>query len=200
MTLTNLYVDVFKHHFQETIQDGRVTVQQVQGRQTQSFASTRNKGSATTLKGNYVASQAKIVKCYNCLGEGHMAKQCIQPKRLRSSAWFKEKLMLAKTEDLDTYDSDCDDISSAKAVLMANLSSYDSDVLSKEEINTLNENLSNQVKEKESLSTTITVFETECKERESKYMDNEIVLENQNKELENTLCNLLEDKEVRRSG
>ncbi|GKA53666.1 hypothetical protein Tco_0746981 [Tanacetum coccineum] len=34
------------------------------------------------------------------------------------------------TNDLDAYDSDCDDISSAKAVLMANLSSYDSDVLS----------------------------------------------------------------------
>nr|GEX14297.1 hypothetical protein [Tanacetum cinerariifolium] len=35
-----------------------------------------------------------------------------------------------QTNDLDAYDSDCDDISSAKAVLMANLSSYDSDVLS----------------------------------------------------------------------
>ncbi|GKD86996.1 hypothetical protein Tco_1358150, partial [Tanacetum coccineum] len=35
-----------------------------------------------------------------------------------------------KTVDLDAYDSDCDDISSAKAVLMENLSSYDSDVLS----------------------------------------------------------------------
>ncbi|GKG29458.1 hypothetical protein Tco_0416823, partial [Tanacetum coccineum] len=35
-----------------------------------------------------------------------------------------------QTEDLDAYDSDCDDISSAKAVLMANLSSYDSDVFS----------------------------------------------------------------------
>nr|GEV49758.1 hypothetical protein [Tanacetum cinerariifolium] len=33
-------------------------------------------------------------------------------------------------DDLDTYDFDCDDISSAKEVLMANLSSYDSDVLS----------------------------------------------------------------------
>nr|GEX26726.1 hypothetical protein [Tanacetum cinerariifolium] len=33
------------------------------------------------------------------------------------------------TEDSDAYDSDCDDISSAKAVLMANLSSYDSNVL-----------------------------------------------------------------------
>ncbi|GJW90952.1 hypothetical protein Tco_0168505 [Tanacetum coccineum] len=35
-----------------------------------------------------------------------------------------------QTEDLDTYDLNCDDISSAKAVLMANLSSCDSDVLS----------------------------------------------------------------------
>ncbi|GKA35418.1 hypothetical protein Tco_0721909 [Tanacetum coccineum] len=34
-----------------------------------------------------------------------------------------------QTDDLDAYDSDCDDISSAKAVLMANLSSYGSDVL-----------------------------------------------------------------------
>ncbi|GKB69922.1 hypothetical protein Tco_0931334 [Tanacetum coccineum] len=33
-----------------------------------------------------------------------------------------------QTEDLDAYDSDCDDISSAKAVLMENLSSSDSDV------------------------------------------------------------------------
>nr|GEU54095.1 hypothetical protein [Tanacetum cinerariifolium] len=35
-----------------------------------------------------------------------------------------------QTKDLDAYDLDCDNISSAKAVLMANLSSYDSDVLS----------------------------------------------------------------------
>nr|GEX42517.1 hypothetical protein [Tanacetum cinerariifolium] len=33
------------------------------------------------------------------------------------------------TQDLDAYDSDCDDISSAKAVPMVNLSSYDLDVL-----------------------------------------------------------------------
>ncbi|GKA99408.1 hypothetical protein Tco_0827345 [Tanacetum coccineum] len=40
-----------------------------------------------------------------------------------------------------------------------------------QEINTLKETLSNQVKEKESLSTILTVFKTECKEKESKYMD-----------------------------
>nr|GEX97670.1 hypothetical protein [Tanacetum cinerariifolium] len=35
-----------------------------------------------------------------------------------------------KTEDLDTYDSDCDDISNEKVVLMANISNYGSDVIS----------------------------------------------------------------------
>ncbi|GJW27387.1 hypothetical protein Tco_0044262 [Tanacetum coccineum] len=56
-----------------------------------------------------------------------------------------------------------------------------------QEIDTLKENLSNHVKEKESLSTTLTVFKTESKEKESKYIDKEIILENQNKELENII-------------
>ncbi|GKC17272.1 hypothetical protein Tco_1014054 [Tanacetum coccineum] len=63
--------------------------------------------------------------------------QCTQPKRRRDATWFKEKVLLVQaqaeafqTDDLDAYDSDCDDISLAKAVLMANLSSCDSDVLS----------------------------------------------------------------------
>nr|GEW26608.1 hypothetical protein [Tanacetum cinerariifolium] len=33
-----------------------------------------------------------------------------------------------QTEDLDIYDSDCDDISNVKAILMANISNYGSDV------------------------------------------------------------------------
>ncbi|GJS32040.1 hypothetical protein Tco_0530422 [Tanacetum coccineum] len=56
-----------------------------------------------------------------------------------------------------------------------------------QEIDTLKETLSNNVKEKESLSTTLTVFKTESKEKESKYIDKEIVLEKQNKELENII-------------
>nr|GEW92107.1 hypothetical protein [Tanacetum cinerariifolium] len=36
-----------------------------------------------------------------------------------------------QADDLDAYDSDCDDFSTAKPVFMANLSSYRSDVLSK---------------------------------------------------------------------
>nr|GEZ04297.1 hypothetical protein [Tanacetum cinerariifolium] len=68
-----------------------------------------------------------------------MARQCTQPKRPRNAAWYKEKAMLAEaqeagqildTEDLDTYDSDCDDLSNVQAVLMANISNYGFDVIS----------------------------------------------------------------------
>ncbi|GKC81226.1 retrovirus-related pol polyprotein from transposon TNT 1-94 [Tanacetum coccineum] len=136
---------------QTTIQDGRVTVQQVHGRQGQSYSGTGYKSNATSSGGNNASGQARVVKCYNCQGEGHMARQCTQPKRSRNASWYKEKAMLAKaqeagqildeeqlsfladlevpdgqaiqkiisnnvafqTEDLDTYDSDCDDILNA---------------------------------------------------------------------------------------
>ncbi|GKC82486.1 hypothetical protein Tco_1138203 [Tanacetum coccineum] len=58
--------------FLATIQDGRVTVQQVQGRQGQSYASTGYKGNDTSSGGNNTNGHARVVKCYNCQGEGHM--------------------------------------------------------------------------------------------------------------------------------
>ncbi|GJR34945.1 hypothetical protein Tco_1210629 [Tanacetum coccineum] len=71
---------------QATIQDGRVTVQQVQGRQGHSFAGTGNKGNAANSRGNNATGQAMVVKCFNYEGEEHMARQCTQPKRPRNSA------------------------------------------------------------------------------------------------------------------
>ncbi|GJX63688.1 hypothetical protein Tco_0296588 [Tanacetum coccineum] len=55
------------------------------------------------------------------------------------------------------------------------------------EIDTLKQTLSKHVKEKESLLTTLNGFKTEFKERESKSIDKEIVLEKKNKELENII-------------
>nr|GEW30385.1 DUF4219 domain-containing protein/UBN2 domain-containing protein [Tanacetum cinerariifolium] len=77
----------------------RVTVQQVQKRQHQSYAGTRNRGIATTSKGNVTVGPSRVVKCYNCQGEGHMARQFTQPKRPRNVAWLIEKLMLAKAQE-----------------------------------------------------------------------------------------------------
>nr|GEY79698.1 hypothetical protein [Tanacetum cinerariifolium] len=54
-----------------------------------------------------------------------------------------------QVDDLDTYDSECNDISISKAVLMANLSSYGSDVLFKvpHSKNTHNDMLNQSVQE-----------------------------------------------------
>ncbi|GKC57124.1 zf-CCHC domain-containing protein, partial [Tanacetum coccineum] len=77
----------------------KVTVQQVQGRQGQSYTGTGYKGNATSSRGNDAGGQERVVKCYNCQGEGHMAKQCTQPKRPRNAAWFKDKAMLVEAHE-----------------------------------------------------------------------------------------------------
>nr|GFC45937.1 hypothetical protein [Tanacetum cinerariifolium] len=83
--------------------------------------------------GNNSGKQKTVVR-YNCKGEGHMSKQCTKPKRKRDEAWFKDKYVITnnvayQADDLDAYDSDCDEINSAKIALMANLSHYGSDNL-----------------------------------------------------------------------
>nr|GEZ37029.1 hypothetical protein [Tanacetum cinerariifolium] len=123
---------------QATINNGRVTIQPIQGRQ------------------NFVTA-----------GEGHMSKQCTKPRRKRDAEWFKDKVLLVQAQanrqvlqeeelefltdpgtpessgnqmvvtnnaayqvdDLDAYDSDCDEINSAKIALMSNLSHYGSNNL-----------------------------------------------------------------------
>ncbi|GKE59917.1 hypothetical protein Tco_1510284, partial [Tanacetum coccineum] len=103
----------------------------VSGRQGQSYSGTGYKSNATSSGGNNESGQARVVKCYNCQDEEQLAfladpgipdsraAQIIIP----NNADFQ-------TKDLDTYNSDRDDISNAKAVLMADISNYDSDVIS----------------------------------------------------------------------
>ncbi|GKB76675.1 hypothetical protein Tco_0943570 [Tanacetum coccineum] len=55
----------------------------------------------------------------------------------------------------------------------------------KQQIDSLEQNLSNQIKEKESLLQTFTVFKNESKEKENEYIDKEINLEKKIKELDN---------------
>ncbi|GKB26395.1 retrovirus-related pol polyprotein from transposon TNT 1-94 [Tanacetum coccineum] len=72
-------------------------------------------------------------------GEGKMVGKCTQLSNTEAHG-KKDKAMLAEAQeagqildeeqlDLDTYDYDCDDISNAKAILMANISNYGSDVI-----------------------------------------------------------------------
>ncbi|GJX24867.1 retrovirus-related pol polyprotein from transposon TNT 1-94 [Tanacetum coccineum] len=278
-----------------------------------SYAAGTSGSRVNTLEigGNY-SGQQRVVKCFNCQGKGHMARQCTKPKRKRDATWFMDKVLLVEpqgnckvlneeelefladlgiidgpvtqsvithnaayqVDDLDAYDSDCDEISTAKDVLMANLSSYGLDVLSEvphsnnthndmlnqsvqeksyseqthlvnfpeneitsdsniipysqylletqnaavqdtnssaqqdamilsmfeqlshqdknvqftdfeKEINSLKQTLSEQLKEKESLTKTFNVFKNESNENEAKNIDNKIDLENKVKELDN---------------
>ncbi|GJR05215.1 retrovirus-related pol polyprotein from transposon TNT 1-94 [Tanacetum coccineum] len=72
-------------------------------RQGQSYAGNSYNGNATSYGGNNAGGQARVVKCYNCQGEGYMARQCSQPKRTRNVAWFKEKAMLAEARKMDKF-------------------------------------------------------------------------------------------------
>nr|GEW94807.1 hypothetical protein [Tanacetum cinerariifolium] len=123
-----------------------------------------------TSRSEGTSGRQRVSICYNCKGEGHMAKQCTKPKRKRDAIWFKDKVLLVQAQasgqvlqeeeldflanpgiaesstnqtivttnagyqaaDLDAYDSDCDELNSAKVSLMANLSHYGSDNLAEE--------------------------------------------------------------------
>ncbi|GJW75914.1 hypothetical protein Tco_0135284 [Tanacetum coccineum] len=58
------------------------------------------------------------------LQEGHMARQCTQPKRPRNSAWFKEKLMLNMQEMLYSEQTHIDDFPDNKITSNNNISPY----------------------------------------------------------------------------
>nr|GEW52908.1 retrovirus-related Pol polyprotein from transposon TNT 1-94 [Tanacetum cinerariifolium] len=92
----------------------------------------------TSGQGGNNSWKQRTVVCYNCKGEGHMSKQCTKPKRKRDEAWFKDKYVITnnvahQADDLDAYDSDCDEINSVKIALMANLSHFGFDNLAESE-------------------------------------------------------------------
>nr|GEU82917.1 retrovirus-related Pol polyprotein from transposon TNT 1-94 [Tanacetum cinerariifolium] len=148
---------------QATINDGRVTLQPVQGRQI-SFATGTSRSYTRAASGSNSGKQRTIIY-YNYKGGGHMSKQCTKPKRKRDDSWFKDKVLLVQVQangqilheeelafladpgipegqatqtvithnaayqadDLDAYDSACDELNTAKVALMAILSHYGSD-------------------------------------------------------------------------
>ncbi|GKB32123.1 retrovirus-related pol polyprotein from transposon TNT 1-94 [Tanacetum coccineum] len=137
---------------QATINNGRVTLQPVQGRQTSLAASTTRTYTPRASGSN--SGKQRTVICYNCKGEGHMSKQCTKPKRKRDDSWFKDKVLLTvithndayQANDLDAYDSDYDEFNIAKVALMANLSHYGLDALAEvHNHDNMNNNIINQV-------------------------------------------------------
>nr|GEX51190.1 hypothetical protein [Tanacetum cinerariifolium] len=117
---------------QATINNERVTVQPIQGRHTSLAAGTSR--TYTSGANGINSGKQRTVVCYNCKEKGHMSKQCTKPKRKRDESWFKDQNVITnnvayQADDLDAYDSDCDEINYAKVAVMANLSHFGSDDL-----------------------------------------------------------------------
>nr|GFA17832.1 hypothetical protein [Tanacetum cinerariifolium] len=136
---------------QATINNGRVIIQPIQGRQN--FVSAGSSRRFTSVPGG-APGKERVIVCYNCKGEGHMSKQCTKPRRKHDAEWFKDKVLLVQAQangqvlqeeelefladpgttesssnqtivtnnvayqadDLDAYDSNCDELNSAKVL------------------------------------------------------------------------------------
>ncbi|GJT83042.1 retrovirus-related pol polyprotein from transposon TNT 1-94 [Tanacetum coccineum] len=66
-----------------TVHDGQIVTETVQRR----------------APGNVGNTTGKKVICYNCRGEGHVARQCKEPKRAKDSQYFKDKMLLMEAKE-----------------------------------------------------------------------------------------------------
>ncbi|GKE85683.1 integrase, catalytic region, zinc finger, CCHC-type containing protein, partial [Tanacetum coccineum] len=73
---------------QAIINNGRVTLQPIHGRQI-SFVEGTSRTYTPGASGSNSGKQRTVI-CYNCKGEGHMSRQCTKPKRKSDDSWFKE--------------------------------------------------------------------------------------------------------------
>ncbi|GJW58162.1 integrase, catalytic region, zinc finger, CCHC-type containing protein [Tanacetum coccineum] len=123
---------------QATIYDGKVTVQPVQGRQTTYAAGTTRKYTPGASGSN--SGKQRTIICYNCKGEVKSSGQVLTEEEIafladpglpdiHTSQTVITHNAAYQADDLDAYDSDCDELNSAKIALMANLSRNGSDAL-----------------------------------------------------------------------
>nr|GEU85659.1 hypothetical protein [Tanacetum cinerariifolium] len=82
-------------HQQATINNGRVTIQPIQGSQNFMNASMSRQ---YTSGPSGTSGKQRVIVCYNCKGEGHMSKQCTKPKRKIDEAWFKDTVLLVQAQ------------------------------------------------------------------------------------------------------
>ncbi|GJZ41899.1 hypothetical protein Tco_0588785 [Tanacetum coccineum] len=94
---------------QATTQDDRVTVQQVQGRQ------------------DNIIRDIWLGNALSQSDQGMLHDPGIPTDQAQTIIPHNAAF---QTKDLNTYDSDCDDLSTAQVILMANISNYGSDVIS----------------------------------------------------------------------
>ncbi|GKB01835.1 hypothetical protein Tco_0829879 [Tanacetum coccineum] len=112
---------------QATVQDGRVVVQNVQGRQNRGQGNhargtgATGYGGAQSRVGNAIPGQARQIKCYNCnenVVDEDVDEQLVQDLALNMDNVFQAK-------DCDAFDSNVDEDPTTQTMFIANLSSAD---------------------------------------------------------------------------
>ncbi|GJT81054.1 retrovirus-related pol polyprotein from transposon TNT 1-94 [Tanacetum coccineum] len=86
-----------------TVHDGQIVTEPIQRKAPGNVGNTGARG--------------KKVICYNCRGEGHVARQCKEPKRKMDSQYFKDKALLMEAKEKREM------CPNAAVAFMANLSS-----------------------------------------------------------------------------
>ncbi|GJR92260.1 retrovirus-related pol polyprotein from transposon TNT 1-94 [Tanacetum coccineum] len=80
-----------------TVHDGQIVTETVQRRAPGNVGNTESRGNQSY--GNVTTATGKKVICYNCRGEGHVARQCKEPKRAKDSQYFKDKMLLMEAKE-----------------------------------------------------------------------------------------------------
>ncbi|GJV60262.1 retrovirus-related pol polyprotein from transposon TNT 1-94 [Tanacetum coccineum] len=80
-----------------TVHDGQIVTETVQRRAPGNVGNTGSRGNQSY--GNVTTATGKKVICYNCRGEGHVARQCKEPKRAKDSQYFKDKMLLMEAKE-----------------------------------------------------------------------------------------------------
>ncbi|GJZ25286.1 hypothetical protein Tco_0562745 [Tanacetum coccineum] len=167
--------------------------------QVETILENKEQLSATTAKGRpHVQIVHKPKRIKGLIHPGIPEAQATQTIITHHAAY--------QADDLDAYDSDCDELNTAKVALMENLSplwvavqnsnssaQQDDLILSvieqlktqSVEIDHLKRTLSEHLKEKESLLQMVTLLKNDFKKEESRNLDREIALEKQIKHLDN---------------
>nr|GEZ46348.1 hypothetical protein [Tanacetum cinerariifolium] len=120
-------------HQQATINNGRVTIQPIQGRQNSMTASLSRQYTSGSSRSS---RKQRVIVCYNSQANGQVLHEeelefLADPgiAETSSTQYVVTNNDAYQADDLDAYDSDCDELNSAKIALMVSLSNYGSDNL-----------------------------------------------------------------------
>ncbi|GJY49718.1 retrovirus-related pol polyprotein from transposon TNT 1-94 [Tanacetum coccineum] len=97
-----MMLDRFTQHTMDPL---ALMLNNVQGRQNRGQGNNARGGGADGYEGaqnrvgNANPGQARQIKCYNCNGIGHIARNCTQHKRPQNSKYFKDKMLLMQAQE-----------------------------------------------------------------------------------------------------